>query len=88
MWVSGEQTSGRSFSPWLVGHVPVVVTLPWVTDCSCTVLGMRSSWLGCEALRLTLDLKRVFTIVDFPSPLCPVGTPTAPVYPPHPPMIN
>lgn len=56
------------------GFVDTLVTLPWVTDCSCTVFGMRSSWPGCEALRLTLDLKRVFTMVDFPSPLCPVRT--------------
>lgn len=62
-------------SQGLEGHEPTVVTLPWVMDWSCTVLGMRSSWPGCEDLRLTLDLKRVFTMVDFPSPLCPEGTP-------------
>lgn len=72
--------------PWfpqgLVGHDPMEVTLPRVMDWSCTVLGIRSSWPGWEDLRLTLDLKRVFTIVDFPSPLCPEGTPAALVCPP------
>lgn len=43
-----------------------------VTECSFSVCGVGVPRFGMLDFH-TLDLKRVFTIVDLPSPLCPGG---------------
>ena len=58
-----------------MGGVGVGDHSPWVTDFSCSVWGMGIPRPGSVHFH-TLDLKRVLTIVDLPSPLCPGGNQT------------
>lgn len=66
--LGSSEWPGRSIS---LTRIPAGWLLPCPIALISTVLGIFSSRFQPEDLRLTWDLKRVFTSVDFPSPLWP-----------------